>query len=312
MLATAMGGDEGTYVEAQLLIMERNGYPEETYYTFSYSPIPDDDGTAGGIICANTDDTQRVIGERQMALLRDLAAGDRHARNWRGGVRAQRPRAADERARPAVRDDLHGGTPRRGSEACLRFRNSSRPPRNAGDDRCRGCIALATRRSVASQTLRTVSDLAPDFRAALPTGPWAEPPRQVALGPILPAGETGRARVLVVGLNPHRASRSPWSPPAVASLSSPAPSRRPRRRQSSMGRSGREALSSLMSSSTTFRMSRTPVPFGTSMGNHVRSRRQCQHIVFVRSITPWNCTVSSSMFDAPPVFQPYSFLSAAQ
>ena len=26
--------------------MERNGYPEETYYTFSYSPIPADDGTA--------------------------------------------------------------------------------------------------------------------------------------------------------------------------------------------------------------------------------------------------------------------------
>ena len=25
--------------------MERNGYPEETYYTFSYSPIPTDDGT---------------------------------------------------------------------------------------------------------------------------------------------------------------------------------------------------------------------------------------------------------------------------
>ena len=65
---------QGTYVEAQLLIMERNGYPEETYYTFSYSPIPDDDGTVGGIFCANTDDTQRVIGERQLALLRELAA----------------------------------------------------------------------------------------------------------------------------------------------------------------------------------------------------------------------------------------------
>ena len=67
MLSQAMGGDEGTYVEAQLLIMERNGYPEETYYTFSYSPIPADDGGVGGIICANTDDTQRVIGERQLA-----------------------------------------------------------------------------------------------------------------------------------------------------------------------------------------------------------------------------------------------------
>ena len=42
----------------QLLIMERNGYPEETYYTFSYSPIPDDDGSVGGIICANSDDTR--------------------------------------------------------------------------------------------------------------------------------------------------------------------------------------------------------------------------------------------------------------
>ncbi len=63
MLTKAMGGVEGTYVEEQLLIMERHGYPEETYYTFSYSPIPTDDGTPGGIICANTDDTRRVIGD---------------------------------------------------------------------------------------------------------------------------------------------------------------------------------------------------------------------------------------------------------
>ena len=80
MLATAMGGDEGTYVEAQLLIMERSGYPEETYYTFSYSPVPGDDGKLGGIICANTDDTQRVIGQRQLALLRELAAAGSESR----------------------------------------------------------------------------------------------------------------------------------------------------------------------------------------------------------------------------------------
>src|SRR3984885_587899 len=74
LLQTAMGGDQGTYVESQLLIMQRNGYPEETYYTFSYSPVPNDDGSVGGIFCANSDDTTRVVGERQMALLRDLAA----------------------------------------------------------------------------------------------------------------------------------------------------------------------------------------------------------------------------------------------
>lgn len=60
MLSQAMGGSEGTYVEAQLLIMERNGYPEETYYTFSYSPIPADDGAVGGIFCANTDEDAGV------------------------------------------------------------------------------------------------------------------------------------------------------------------------------------------------------------------------------------------------------------
>jgi hypothetical protein len=46
MLATALTGEEGTFSEEQLLIMERSGYPEETYYTFSYSPIPADDGSA--------------------------------------------------------------------------------------------------------------------------------------------------------------------------------------------------------------------------------------------------------------------------
>ena len=40
MLAQALDGSEGTYVEAQLLIMERNGYPEETYYTFSIRRYP--------------------------------------------------------------------------------------------------------------------------------------------------------------------------------------------------------------------------------------------------------------------------------
>src|SRR4028118_1432561 len=74
--------NEATYDESLLLIMERHGYAEETYYTFSYSPIPSDDGGTGGIFCANTDDTQRIIGERQLALLRELAARSADARTF--------------------------------------------------------------------------------------------------------------------------------------------------------------------------------------------------------------------------------------
>src|SRR5215510_3106300 len=82
MADKVMKHDESTYVEAMLLIMERNGYPEETYYTFSYSPVPGDDGRTAGLICANTDDTRRVIGERQLATLRELASRAGNARTW--------------------------------------------------------------------------------------------------------------------------------------------------------------------------------------------------------------------------------------
>src|SRR4051812_36345023 len=36
---------EATYDEALLLFLLRHGYPEETYHTFSYSPLPADDGS---------------------------------------------------------------------------------------------------------------------------------------------------------------------------------------------------------------------------------------------------------------------------
>lgn len=71
-VATCMEENVGTYDESLLLLMERNGYPEETYYTFSYSPVPGDEGGTRGIICANTDDTQRIVGERQLRTLKDL------------------------------------------------------------------------------------------------------------------------------------------------------------------------------------------------------------------------------------------------
>ena len=104
-LGTAMRGNEGTYVEALLLIMERHGYPEETYYTFSYSPVPERRGGTGGIICANTDDTQRIIGERRLAILRELAARTVSMRVLARGLRAA---ARARRTGPAFRAHLPG------------------------------------------------------------------------------------------------------------------------------------------------------------------------------------------------------------
>src|SRR3990172_7318016 len=65
---------EGTssWHDQVLLIMERNGYPEETYFTFSHSPIREDDGGIGGVFCACREDTARVLSQRRMKSLREL------------------------------------------------------------------------------------------------------------------------------------------------------------------------------------------------------------------------------------------------
>jgi PAS domain S-box-containing protein len=78
---TVMATNEGTYDEALLLIMERYGYAEETYYTFSYSPVPGDQGGTQGIICANTDDTRRIVNERALKTLRDLGIRTANRKN---------------------------------------------------------------------------------------------------------------------------------------------------------------------------------------------------------------------------------------
>src|SRR4028119_1732182 len=57
-----------------LLIVERNGYPEERYFTFSYSPVPASDGTPGGVFGAVTEETERVLNDRRLRTLRKLGA----------------------------------------------------------------------------------------------------------------------------------------------------------------------------------------------------------------------------------------------
>jgi PAS domain S-box-containing protein len=61
------------YFERQLLIPERKGYKEETYFTFSYSPIPDDHSGVGGIFCVCSEDTNQVLSQRRLNTLQNLS-----------------------------------------------------------------------------------------------------------------------------------------------------------------------------------------------------------------------------------------------
>ena len=65
---------EATWDESLLLFLERSGYPEETYHTFSYSPLANDDGAIVGMLCVVMEETDRIVGERRLLSLRELAS----------------------------------------------------------------------------------------------------------------------------------------------------------------------------------------------------------------------------------------------
>ncbi|MFD6296738.1 SpoIIE family protein phosphatase [Streptomyces sp. NPDC060235] len=71
---TVLATGEATWDQALLLFVERSGYSEESYHTFSYSPLRDDADQVVGMLCVVSEETERVIGERRMATLRDLGS----------------------------------------------------------------------------------------------------------------------------------------------------------------------------------------------------------------------------------------------
>ena len=74
MLHGVMKTGEATWVHDQLLVLNRNNYFEEAYFTYSYSPIYLENGTVGGVFSAVHETTETVISNRRIRLLRDLAA----------------------------------------------------------------------------------------------------------------------------------------------------------------------------------------------------------------------------------------------
>ncbi|MDE1182271.1 response regulator [Paraburkholderia sp.] len=219
LLDTALNGSEGTFVEQKLLIMERNGFPEETYYTFSYSPVPGEDGSAGGIICANSDDTARVVGERQLTLLRELGASVTDARTWRdacersvGALRVDpqdmpfamlyaldtEPTAHASATSPT--NATHGPRASLIGASGIAHGHPAAPEWLDPADASPWPLADALR----MQTPLLVTDLASRIDGALPSGPWHLKPTQAVIVPVSPGGDSGRAYVLIAALNPCR------------------------------------------------------------------------------------------------------------
>jgi hypothetical protein len=73
LIDEVMRTGEATYNEGMFLLLERSGFPEETYEAFFYSPLFDDDRRIAGMFCVLVEESVRVISECRLATLRNLA-----------------------------------------------------------------------------------------------------------------------------------------------------------------------------------------------------------------------------------------------
>jgi signal transduction histidine kinase/CheY-like chemotaxis protein len=73
MLRHVVTTGEAVWSGDLMLPLLRHDTPEESYFTFTYSPIRDEAGGVGGVFCAVLETTDKVIEERRLRLLNALA-----------------------------------------------------------------------------------------------------------------------------------------------------------------------------------------------------------------------------------------------
>ena len=193
---------ESTWTDDGLLLMRRNDYAEETYFTWSYSPITREDGGVGGVFTAVTETTARVLSERRLDTLRALGedlAGTK--------VVAQACAKVTEVLAKNPLDIpfalvylLEGDEVRLASSAGIDPAHPASMPVASLSSAAGWPFAEVARTGRASQ----VED-APDRFGPLPLGPWQEPTRRAMVLPIAKAGSERPFGFLVVGVSPSLA-----------------------------------------------------------------------------------------------------------
>lgn len=204
---------KATWSEDFPLMLMRNGYLEETYFTFSYAPIWLEDATVGGIFCACAETTARVLVDRRMRTLRELGARTAEVATRTEeelGEHLLRTLGANGADVPFALLYLTGPS---GTEARLAAAVGVAPGGPASPE----CVLLLDGQggwplaeAARSGQRQHVVSLTERF-GPLPGGAWPEAPREAL---VLPLGGTDRKALsgfLVVGVSPRRALDAAYS-----------------------------------------------------------------------------------------------------
>ena len=208
MIRSVQEGGPATWTEDLQLFINSEGMAEETYFTFSYSPVPGDDGRVGGVLNTVQETTAKVQSERQIRMLHDLATRAADAKSENEAYRiTTEVLSANELDLPFVLlyalNEKADGALLVGANGWIQYQGPAKPARVSID-----ADAGAATWPVA-QVFRTAREVVVDDLAArfglLPVGRWnARPVRAIVL-PLSRVGQSTPYAVLVAGISPHRA-----------------------------------------------------------------------------------------------------------
>ncbi len=206
MAHNILAGGPATWAEDLQLFINRAGLAEEGYFTFSFSPAPQDD-LIGGVLITVQESTARVRSERQIRMLHELAARASGARCEDDAYRVSlQVLSQNELDLPFVLlyalNQVDGEARLVGASGWAGYEGPARPDRVSLEEDA-DSVTWPLAEVLATGRATLVEDLVRRF-GALPAGRWGGRPERAIALPLCRAGQPTPCAVLVGGVSPHR------------------------------------------------------------------------------------------------------------
>ena len=199
---------EGTYIRDQRMFLDRYGYLEEAFMTFSFSPIGVESGGVGGVFHPISESTDKVLGARRTAVLRDVSAGIAKSLSIEELCQAltQRYESMELDVPFVLFYQLDGNTLQRMGVAGISS-NSRMAPESVELGNADGWPFDKAMQSLA---ITKVNDLLARFGNE-PSGPYPEIPSSAMMLPIMVVGSERPYGFLIAGVSARRALDAEYS-----------------------------------------------------------------------------------------------------
>ncbi|MBC7546015.1 MAG: response regulator [Candidatus Sericytochromatia bacterium] len=194
---------QGSYIEDQRMFLDRHGYLEGAFMTFSFSPIRDESGGVGGLFHPITETTDKMLSARRTEVLRDLAVRLGDAKSMvQIGERLTEAYVTYELDIPFLLFYEFEPDARR-----VRLLGTAGLPAGTAASRPNPAYTpvaeSACLHALEGEQTRHLNDVAALFDG-LTSGPYPEVPQEALLLPIRPPGDAEPVGCLVAGVSRRR------------------------------------------------------------------------------------------------------------